>query len=1501
MALPGGLTDITQNTTITINGFPTSGNLVYKYSPFQNLQVLAPIGTDPGLQELRLSALSAGMNVDTPLVIDTEVAYDGSVNVVFSDKENALKMVNSRFYLTDSSHYAIADRAGNLDTNIYTVANFQTESALIKSVKSVITLDFLGVYNGGILPVGNYNFYFKLADFDGNETDFISESGQVVCYIGTVNNPFSIRGGQLNENSEKLIKFKLNNLDMAYDYINVYYSRDSGDQLTNSISVYKITNKFKITGTSTTVTITGYENTQNLSTTDLNLRYANFDQVKSMTPCQNMIFAGNIHTDYSLFTLLENYSLFVYPKITLNENIGNLNGRYIDTYFNGNEYYNPNNIYYKLGYWDEEIYRLGIVYIMNDYSLSPVFNIRGITSINETTTISNFETLPLGKNIDYDENYTILSGSGNKTTQNTKGVFRINTTSSAGIINHTKSITPIGIQLIFDPKVLSMSARSTTELSFPLISDITRGFFIVRQKRIPTILAQGLSISTTNEGHIPVIQDSSGLLLESFLTAVTPGITATPVGSGIVNQPTNTAVPKIGRSTYSLPISNGTINSMLCPEASLRKDIYSSLFNSSAFHIKPHKYQPFRKYFINLENNNVDVPNKLYTTDDITYVTPSSTDEKDTDLLLVDSEINLISNKNNYFSSIAGNATESWKHTDPINGNIEDISLQVATIGVNGMTVNQTILYNDNQLSKDTRKTRGIFNSYIGTTTTLNPMSYYNIFNTNYATDDATMLEYFGIRFNDSSSFSPISDRMTWAKLANNGSIINCYRGDCYINTYTHRMMWNFIDPDLPTNNRVVDPFTWYKNYKVRTTYVKANKDFVIEDNIDSTDSNALYNITNSYNEVFTYKKVLPTFTYKLGSLDPNGIDIGQNLANANLIVPESRAFKKYSQSNGTFGTSMINRADINSVGLGHWVTFKICSNINLALRDEDSSNPVEETLHKRKRSFYPYASADVTNNLPDSNIINRGISRSLGSRYYFEIPDVPFIKTYFTNRIYHSNLLVDSVFKDGSRIFELQNYQDYTMEHGQITKLVNWYGTLIAIMEHGVLMIPVNERAMMQNASGENVYINTDTVLPKNPKVLSNIYGSLWDEGIINTPRFIYGIDTVGKKIWRTNGEQFEIISDMKIQKFLNDNILLKVTDQEETIIQYMIKAHYNAFKQDVIFVFKYGLISWVLCWNEISNIWTTRYTWFPEFSENINNIFYTFANKLEHPGQEGKLFKHGWAGTLEEQGYIKPTVWYETQYPFEFEFVVSAEQGVQKIFNNLKIISNKAQPEYFTFEIVGEGYDWYKYKNVISWIENIAPYNEGLTTEQLDFLWNENGYYSIQETNAPTFYDAYTFLLTHTMAQIEAIYPDFPRPDNMLDTDMFMKIPYIPKVKFPTPLDVVNWKTLHYDTALINDEWGGEDRVLMFQYGKSITNPLFGRLRGNMQYCEDSWDIQIQPLKFRYAYMKTISGTPTLVFTDYVGMKVRDKYMKIRVSYDGKKLVLVNALKTSFINSYA
>jgi hypothetical protein len=41
----------------------------------------------------------------------------------------------------------------------------------------------------------------------------------------------------------------------------------------------------------------------------------------------------------------------------------------------------------------------------------------------------------------------------------------------------------------------------------------------------------------------------------------------------------------------------------------------------------------------------------------------------------------------------------------------------------------------------------------------------------------------------------------------------------------------------------------------------------------------------------------------------------------------------------------------------------------------------------------------------------------------------------------------------------------------------------------------------------------------------------------------------------------------------------------------------------------------------------------------------------------------------------------------------------GLQAIFNGLKMLSTKTEPNKFEYEIIGEGYEWWPYKPVIHW----------------------------------------------------------------------------------------------------------------------------------------------------------------------------------------------------------
>jgi hypothetical protein len=75
--------------------------------------------------------------------------------------------------------------------------------------------------------------------------------------------------------------------------------------------------------------------------------------------------------------------------------------------------------------------------------------------------------------------------------------------------------------------------------------------------------------------------------------------------------------------------------------------------------------------------------------------------------------------------------------------------------------------------------------------------------------------------------------------------------------------------------------------------------------------------------------------------------------------------------------------------------------------------------------------------------------------------------------------------------------------------------------------------------------YLASRNVLPVQVRALSKDFGSMWKNSIIQTPKgLIYGVDTVAKKIWRTDGNQVEFISDHKVTKFLNDWIKLSEFD---------------------------------------------------------------------------------------------------------------------------------------------------------------------------------------------------------------------------------------------------------------------------------------------------------------------------------------------------------------------
>lgn len=1620
------------------------GKIVYEYNPFRNYRLSKDKDSkgkrsgdndfnpkDPNLIEagtiVDLDTSDLQFDLNSPLEITAQTSYDGSVNLIFNDNKNIPRLINSRFSVLQNNTYEIVDRIGNNDTNLYDEDQFDIDSSLYKRVTNIPKITFNGVTRSGSLPVGNYVVYIKYADADDNETDFVAESGVISCFIGEDCDPFSIEGGMRDQNSNKSISLFINNIDSSYDYVKIYYTRSTSDidQLRQT-TAYKIHKKFVVHNGSCSVLITGNEDKTNIPISGINTQYFIVNKAKAQAVCQNMLFLGNINKPDLMYEDLQDISLRFLPYIKETDPrqlIGNVDFQYNDqsNIATPYEYYNTKNIYYHVGYWSEEIYRLGIVYIMNDGSLSPVYNIRGRDVIPQLEDIFNSE-------VGYStENYEVLDSDGNRQfISSDEATFQIENTSD---LENVKGVIRLkGSDTQAQEPVYSIGVFMPEE-AINYLKGKVLGFFIVRQRRVPTILGQALVLPIERNSGTPAIKSDEGYVIERFIP-----------DSRILTQDYQQRLYVEGSASTSINIGyEATLaRAGICPDFEVNQPYFNQFYTGTTYITKNCKYQPTTNLMQSPYNS------RHY------YASVGHSSVKDanikTKIAAVGDNVPIIIIDGNKFRGRAGEAEEAFR--------FECIGL-------------------DNNQSDAANLIRGAYYPYLAMVGNLEIGNLINIYIPEY--DSHKMEEYFRTRYDDNSPYYAIGDRISLEDVKTEfksntyntryGFYQDYFRGDCYICNFTHRLNRNFQDPEAPCNDKIIDENTWKDNYD----------------------------------------------------------------------VDEKEKMSK------------INRGDINAIQIGSWITCKFRSSYNLSIRSLDPSNPTEEGLTGIKRGFYPLQEMSVQGNtkIPNSYLLNSGFSNGVGEKIAFTLPNIPYIKNRFDNRIIYSDIAVNDAFKNGFRVFQMMHYKDYPRTYGGIVKLVEWQGSLICVFEHGVAVIPVNERAVAGEGAGGNVFINTSNVLPDNPRMLSDMYGSQWSESVIKTPYYVYGVDTVARKIWRTNGQVLEVISDFKIQQFLNQNISLSERELTPVIGIRNVKSHYNAYKQDVMFTFYDNLQgfeekAWNICYNELMQKWITFYSWIPSYSANIDNIYFSFNRntskwisklgatsklstsadgitidnvqidkwhvdeftiqnqtkqyrfaildivnrplpntdktgvtatneyKLQRDSfgkynyfhiinnieinmydDEGRIvskegnpvkqvasilvlkdsslldldeedsyknwdspviylniecaikvsssaeestpqdiqnyiagwdnfitynlgayqstialststiinnpikntngksllnlttdfWKHGQAGIIDIKDDIKPCFWYGTQHPFEFEIIVADNPQFHKIFNNLKIISNKAKPESFHYEIVGQTYQFANDKENMfirqEATKDFYQYNGSNITYNRDFLKRTPNQLK-KSVMLPLYYSR-----IDTINEIEDTYKKMTSSNK----------------------DYVNLS----GSEIVYDKLLGEFKIWTHAQAKCISEG--GRLRGNMNYQEDFWDIQINPIIFVEKNEFNDDGSSTWIngnvpisvgnspipndlkgfdinpndetsnympqdlidkgydwknidtsdwttyqYKDNNGnihtdvnasarkeAKIRDKYLKVRIRYTGDELATITALKTLYTISYA
>lgn len=1079
------------NYKLFVKKYKQQGDIAWQYHALRNFKK-----STGEIDDFRIknSDSKFHINLENPIDIECQPSYDGTVNLYLNDGANPPRVLNTRWTRTDNHTFKVINREQINQSNIYREEYTDRETRLFRNVDGVTKIDLNNITNSGQLKVGNYIVYMKYMDDDYNETDIIAQTGVISIFNGTTSSPKTVSGGLMDEKTNKAISLEFRDLDTSFTYFKLYVYRTTCDS--NGVKLeyaYKINENYEITNTSKLVYINGFEELVDISVEELNIQYNTVDSVKSQAQVQNMLFFANTTKQKDYSATIQEISLYIHAKeVISDQSVGYVSPEDYKPKSTDDawqtEYYSPLNIYYKLGYWPDEWYRFGIVYIYNDDHLSPVYNLRGCDfSANK----ENYDT-EIEKYQSSDNNKKDVSSKWINTTkdrQNSKGVFRFSRCYK-DVVNHKEqSINPIGIKFTMPLEVI-----------YALRSENIKGFFFVRQPRIPTILCQGYSIGVNNNCYIPMLNYEGEYISESFLTS-------------------DLLVTKQNLSKRILKTHYKQSSGLLCVDAYVSKQL-QSMFDTSEFKVE----KIYR--FGSLGEDNKRMNDGLKVSSDHRHYWHDS-DKGDatsfvsshTNLLYIDQEVpqKLFDDKG--FSTKTG-MQEDLQHLGRFNG--------------------------DGSGEKTNEYVRGIFTAFIGTNADLEDNCLYNIRVKNF--DESFSKEYFEIRMHDNSPFFAVSPRydlnpktgkVDWKYLHIKDDEGNTrdlpydipvvFGGDCFTNTVTTRMHRNFTSSSVPINDTIIDSATWKDNFN----------------GLKSTDWNK------------------------------------------------------------------VNKADLDAVPIGHWMTYKCMSNYNLSLRCVDQFQIEEQALMGNPRSFYPLQgiSTKSSNKIPESNLMNSGYNSVLGVKRNFTFEIVPYVKDIFDTRIMFSNIQVDGAFKNSYKVFQGLSYEDIDRQYGSIVKILPWGVNLFCVFEHGLAIVPVNEKALLQTTQGANIHMYGTGVLQKQVVLISDSVGSRWKDSVIRTPMGVYGVDADNHKIWRyTDDKKLEIISDFKMQRYLHDNIDLKESDKYTILGARNIKTHYNAFKGDVMFTYYNKDRIWNICYNEHLGKWITRYSWTPLMSENIDHSMFSF-----------------------------------------------------------------------------------------------------------------------------------------------------------------------------------------------------------------------------------------------------------------------------------------------------
>jgi len=1280
------------------------------------------------------------LRYDSNIDLELQFSYDASVNIVFTDDINPLRLINSRFIVSEDGQYAtIAERRQTKDTNTYSDENFH-RTELIPTFRNTASVEFLGLNEGGSLKNGGYRYYFRYLTADGAESDIIEESRLVEVHKG-----FSVQtavGDDGSLNSGMSVKFRLDNLDDSFYAIRVYYSYSVGDYEGVSTS-FMVDKPYVIENSKCFILHTGGESLTSISNDELNLSYNLISSAKTITTANNRLLPSNV----DLSILFDNQLGDAAASVTLTEKAFKVSHPKDIGGDNKNNYSNPKFTYNNLGYWKGETYELGIVYT-SDRGVSPVYPTRGLDNI-------------LG-----DAKYEIgLASAGTgfhgEYGENALGVYRTKksldsfwaVSGDTVEFNGTHLVADVG--RMFGYPVHAGAYELQSDSTAYIIHDNVTGEYTLAgefnknhsagettyARRIPNSPTDVVFTFTNSDGTDGIVTLKAGGAMVEFTTDATMGTNLDSQTSFRQSLPDDVTgfyfvrrkrkkdvqvqgiiTPTFAIPTYTSIYADTTVASTgNWTGIGVKSEVFGQnvTFVPSPACLSPwgvESFEDMQKMYDDLRERM-----KNYSTDfiqrapilDYNKLKGWAFYSPDVDTAKVDIASRYTGNLYG-ISIINENLPYEFKFVD--DPPIHSIKLPDRIELIDRFSQGNTTLvrrYNARTTyvesgsfdpsargfsAKHDRNLALFTNIEINKPSLLDFQAYtakdveHNIFGSD-GYPVASGVE--GEELKSPNEYGPKLDsdtkeNRTPSIAVNYGRYIGI-RIDDYLSGLEGLNMTPDIDYDQGD----------YYNQNWQTTLENkyAGKG-IQEDGTSYAYYAEIYNNNTGkplghleWRERYDGDEDSPYFaisrrysvdeiTFKNTKIDLYGGDCYVGMQWKQVWNPIGIP--------GSITTNDLDpyRFDRSALGLlnyGFAIPVPVQANHNFNVRSLERADENEYMAYGRDRNFLPIKDKIRGDRLVETGKFNHGYDSDNTARAYFRLNrNTPFIRLSYPNRVYASDVAGDNDLWNGFTVFKSQNYMDYNSEFGAITKVITTNNTTIVVFNHGIAIIGVNEKTMVTQEGG-GVFLNSFDVLNPKSVVVTNKYGSQHLHSIIRSVNYTYGVDALNKKVWMMGTKGLNMISDYRIQ-----DLLAGIIDemQEYAVVNggvFDIFGSYDLIKNEVGFTFtvlfdkdKEDLqISRTLLYNESLGVWVGETDDTRKFLFKSGEDRYSFPSLTDF----GTFYKYYRGETnLLNYNYNK---FYKDIYPATIGFVVLDTPAASKIFENMQVYGNKSIPTKALYEM--------------------------------------------------------------------------------------------------------------------------------------------------------------------------------------------------------------------------